>query len=163
MSRNGRDAGKRVPLLAYLFLLLLFYSKSYWGDSVNTDTWAFPCCGLDKRNEAITALVEGLRRSFPDLMVTSGTRCRDRNREVGGSPRSGHLPIYGPDEDESVAVDITLVRTWNEGSRRKLVYEAIALGAMGIGVYASHIHVDLKPRRQLWASKYGEKPNYFFT
>ena len=163
MSRNGRVAGKRVLLLVSWFLFFSFCSKSHWGDSVSTDTWACPCCGLDKRNEAITALVEGLRRSFPDLMVTNATRCRDHNREVGGSLRSGHLPIYGPDEDESVAVDITLIRTWSESSRRKLVYEAIALGAMGVGVYASHIHVDLKPRRQLWTSRYGEKPNYFFT
>jgi hypothetical protein len=126
--------------------------------------WKCPCCGLDATNLAIRAVVYGLMREFDDLELTSSTRCEKYNKKKGGAIRSGHLPMWGPDNNQCVAADITLGprgANWTRERARVLFYEAVNYGAMGIGLYDNHIHVDVKSRRQFWHKKDG-RLEYFF-
>ncbi len=119
-----------------------------------------PCCGLDATNLGVRGVVYALMKEFPDLKVTSATRCEKYNKKKNGAIRSGHLPMWGPDGNECVAMDITL-KKWTRERSRKLFYEAITNGAQGVGMYDNHIHIDVKSRRQLWRSKNG-RLEYFF-
>ena len=120
------------------------------------------CCGLNATSRRLQVLVETLELGFPDLEVRSGTRCEKHNSspQVGGSPRSGHLPIWGNGGTESVAVDVGL-KEWTNHRARALAFAAVRAGAKGVGHYPWGLHIDLKPRFQLWKWNKG-KLEYFF-
>lgn len=79
-------------------------------------------------------------RGFADIsfVITSGFRTPEKNKEVGGSPTSGHL--------DGTAADI---RAQNWVEVRKIVDGASKAGITGITVYTNskHVHLDLKPLR----------------
>lgn len=121
-----------------------------------------PCCGLDVVSPAIIDIYYALKRRFPDLILTRAASCYKHNKDVGGSSKSGHLPIWGPGKNECVAIDVALER-WTEARGRQLFYEMIALGCRGVGWYPGdkHIHGDIKPRDQMWKKENGTL-KYFF-
>ena len=124
-----------------------------------------PCCGLNKTPGDLISVAEMLAVQFPDIVVTSATRCKRHNAEVGGSSNSGHLPIWR-DGETSVAIDLMLPN-WTEARGRKLVYAAARAGALGIGYMPDKhaLHIDRKPRPQavaLWKQESNGKYSYFF-
>jgi len=64
------------------------------------------------------------------LVVSSGARCPTHNKAVGGAEHSRHM--YGD------AMDIACPPDY----RWKLVLTAMKLGAKGIGIHKSFIHID---------------------
>jgi hypothetical protein len=90
---------------------------------------------------------------------TSGTRCLKHNQGIGGSPTSGHVPAFGDNGDESVALD----GVPEDPSRmRQIAVAAIKAGAKGFGIYDDgHFHLDDKPRIAWWR-KWGGSYDYFF-
>lgn len=98
---------------------------------------ACPCCGELRMDDEFMRMISHLRMilKFP-FPVTSGYRCPEHNRAVGGAPDSPHL--------RGRAVDINV---WGERAYR-LVGEAQDFGISGIGVsqkgdYSSRfIHLD---------------------
>lgn len=121
-----------------------------------------PCCGLSATSRRLAVVVELLQTAFSDLTVTSATRCERHNGspQVKGSPVSGHLPIWGEQGTESVAVDLKL-NDWTDQRARALAFAAIRAGVKGVGLYPWGLHIDLKPRFQLWKWKDGSI-EYFF-
>lgn len=72
------------------------------------------------------------------MVVTSGARCVEYNREVGGVEDSAHLPHT--DSGQCRAVDI-LVR--NSEERLELVELAYKVGFIRIGFGPNFVHLDV--------------------
>jgi len=70
--------------------------------------------------------------------VTSGYRTPERNRAVDGALESYHL--------RGQAADITVAGM----SPQEVARAAEAVGFGGIGVYPTHVHVDVRPGKTRW-------------
>lgn len=94
---------------------------------------------------ALCALfLDPMRQAFGPCTVHSGYRSAARNKAVGGAPESHHVYEKRP---FAVAADVSFARgTPNEWGKRarELAYQH---GRGGVGTYATHVHVDLGPRR----------------
>ena len=91
-----------------------------------------PCCGRAQMHLEFVEWLDSVRADLGEpMIVTSGFRCEDRNKQIGGAAHSQHR--YGR------AVDIA--RRGDEFRLLKLLFE----GATGIGVYPGHFHVDWRP------------------
>jgi len=105
-----------------------------------------PCCdclkivpGLFRHME----LLEKMRQEvgFP-IIVNSGYRCPEHNKEVNGSSRSWHMLF---------ATDVR--PEWGQGFAYKLkaMYKvALVLNWGGIGYYDSFLHLDRRPDEIRW-------------
>ena len=121
------------------------------------------CCGLEATAPELIHVAQALMLEFPDIVWTSGTRCETHNTASGGSRTSGHLPLWGPDNNQSYALDGTLT-PWNAKRIRRILFRAIEHGACGIGYYPTQhsFHIDIKPRLQLWKPGRLGRLTYFF-
>ena len=103
-----------------------------------------PCCDRLKIIPAFfkhVRLLEEMREmvGFP-VVVTSGYRCREHNAKVGGAPKSWHMLFatdVAPGEED-------------EAKLKKIYEAALELGFGGVGMYETHVHLDLRPRRVVW-------------
>ena len=93
-------------------------------------------CGCGKMvEEDLLVRLEALRRIVNrPLIITSGARCEEYNRKIGGKPKSWHL--------HGLAVDVACTNTWD---RFALIHAAQQLGFNGIGIAENFIHLDLRP------------------
>ena len=114
-----------------------------------------PCCGqnwIDIRLERLVRHIEERacpkcsrsrgRRAGEELIITSGYRCEEWNRKVGGSPTSSHL--------KGLAVDIGIDRS---RLRYRVIEAAIRLGFHRIGIGKDFVHLDIdrqKDARVIW-------------
>ena len=109
-------------------------------------------CGYGTRDGDVSSdlllLLEAIRRRVArPVRVTSGCRCDHRNRQVGGARNSAHM--------RGTAADLA---AYSAEDRYALLSAAFALGARGVGVAATYIHVDVDeqvPRPAAWG--YGER------
>lgn len=103
-----------------------------------------PCCDRIKIVPGLyqhIALMEQMAElSGREILVTSGYRCKRHNRDAGGAPHSWHLLF---------ATDIT-VEGGDETALNELYTMAIDLGFGGIGLYETHLHLDLRPDPVHW-------------
>ena len=107
----------------------------------------FACkCGCD-RSHVEPSLVEALDRLRKDIgkpvAITSGFRCADHNRSVGGRTNSAHT--------KGMAADIKV----GSSDYRHDVLEAIfRIGLFNrVGIAKDFVHIDLdkdKPQRVVW-------------
>ena len=97
------------------------------------------CCGLYLENKTLLSALEKLREALGDraIHVLSGTRCPQRNEEVGGASRSKHL--YGQAADIVVRGKVP-----DEVAEVARTIEPFSHG--GIGVYAikGFTHLDVR-------------------
>jgi len=113
---------------------------------------ACPCCGAlppEERLQPLLACLEALRERYGHPMpVSSGYRCPRHNAAVGGAATSAHLLCAAAD-----------VRVEDSALRRRFVEAAIRSQIPGIGVYPSHVHIDIedRPVPVLWWGKYGRR------
>ncbi len=96
----------------------------------------FECkCGCGK-NDVQAVLIEMLDKARElaevPFVVTSGCRCENHNREIGGSEKSGHI--------SGEAADIAV----NSRTRYAVLKGIIKAGFKRIGVSKDFIHVDIK-------------------
>lgn len=108
----------------------------------NSTETACPCCGFnDIRAELLCALEELRELVDGPVFMHSGCRCVSHNKNVGGGKKSRHLdgmaadilaPGYTPEELAALAEEIPRFR---DG---------------GIGIYKTHIHVDIAERTARW-------------
>jgi uncharacterized protein YcbK (DUF882 family) len=89
------------------------------------------------------AYLEPLRREWGPVTIHSGIRSPERNRAVGGAPQSYHVPILGR---RGAAADISCAR----GTPREWYRTLDQLGAPGLGLYPTHVHVDNRASRARW-------------
>ncbi len=103
-----------------------------------------PCCDRIKIVPGLyqhIALMEQMAElSGREILVTSGYRCKRHNREIGGAPGSWHLLF---------ATDIT-VDGGDETALSELYNMAVDIGFGGIGLYETHLHLDLRPDSVHW-------------
>lgn len=119
-----------------------------------TQEFTCPCdCGFgsdpDDVSEELITKLNFIRYVYQHpLMVTSGARCVDYNRQVGGVEGSAHTP--DPENGQCQAADI-LVRS---GYDRALLLElAHRIGIQRIGITESFFHFDVAthlPSPRIW-------------
>ena len=103
-----------------------------------------PCCDRLRIIPAFyrhVSLLEQMRNDLGfDILINSGYRCQEHNAEVGGSPESWHL-LFATD-----------IRTEdNDPDKLKDLYKmALSLNFGGIGLYETHLHLDLRPEEARW-------------
>ena len=105
-------------------------------------------CGFGTRKNDVSRdlilLLEQMRAEYgKPIVITSGCRCPEHNKQVGGVVGSAHM--------RGTAADIHVAGGAN---RRKLVDIAVMLGAAGIGVANGFVHVDCDhtlPRPSIWS------------
>jgi len=105
---------------------------------------ACPCCGVEDMSLDFMRHLQALRTEWRrPLTITSGYRCPDHNKAVGGAKNSRHL--------EGIAVDIDW-RKWNVQTRQDFLRMAINFPFYGIGIAKTFIHVDRRVRqwRAVW-------------
>jgi len=103
------------------------------------------------KNSNIDNIDAGLKKILEDvekkknynLYYTSILRSKEENKKVGGWEYSQHIDF--DDDGDSQAVDIA--RSSFEGSPESLAKLLYSLGATGIGIYNTHVHVDNNPDR----------------
>lgn len=103
-----------------------------------------PCCDRLKIIPAFyshISLLEQMRSDLGfDILINSGYRCKDHNTEAGGSPRSWHLLFATDIQSEE-----------NDSYKLKALYKmALSMKFGGIGLYETHLHLDLRPEEVRW-------------
>lgn len=101
--------------------------------------FACPCCGADQIEHLLIELLDKARsRTQIPFIITSGFRCPDHNRFVGGSPTSSHLL--------GLAADI---QCHSPSDRFEIIRALISVGFRRIIVYSDRpsIHVDIDLRK----------------
>lgn len=76
------------------------------------------------------------------LIISSGCRCKNHNKKVGGKIHSAHLKGW--------AVDIKAKKSQ---TRYFIIKNAIKVGFQRIGLYPTFIHLDIdpdKPQGVIW-------------
>ena len=93
------------------------------------------CCGKSNISLELVEKLQQLRDRYGEpIFITSGVRCPEYNRRVGGYWDSPHL--------KGLAVDIVA-----RISPVTMAYLADELGVFRIGVYDRHTHLDIvKPK-----------------
>lgn len=100
------------------------------------------CCGELKIDSVLATKLQALRDivDFP-IVLNSAYRCKKHNATVlGAAKASSHCT--------GKAVDIKTVG-WSGVKLHKLLNSAFKLGFGGVGIYKSHIHLDVG-RERLW-------------
>lgn len=105
------------------------------------------CDSSGKMSRALIAKLQALRTAFGrPIRITSGYRCLEHNKAVGGAPNSNHL--------KGLAVDIAMTSSVD---RYKLLKLAIAAEFSGVGVAKSFIHLDLRTSGEfVWTYEAGD-------
>jgi len=112
----------------------------------NRDEFVCPCCRAFVDSLAFRAFVARLQYAREQagipFVITSGYRCAEHNKAVGGKGDSSHL--------KGLAADI---RAQTSLERFKIIDGLIRAGLTRIGIAKTFIHVDIstdKPQRRMW-------------
>lgn len=105
--------------------------------SKDFEKWEFACgcgCGYDDIDPKLVDKLQMLRDLVgKPIIVTSGCRCKRYNKHIGGVDNSPHLL--------GLATDIVV-----EGmTPTTLAIIANRIPYIRIGIYPSHLHIDIKP------------------
>jgi len=103
--------------------------------------FACPCCGIASVDSGFIAWIQELRTVVGvPFFINSGYRCSAYNKQIGGAANSSHL--------RGMAADVS---TANFKSQDLWLLIAQATRVLsGIGLYASHIHLDRRIDSKLW-------------
>lgn len=134
-----------------------YMEKADWARFKHFTPEEFDCrCGCGKARIKY-ALVEGLTllRSIvkQPIIINSGYRCPERNREVGGVPDSQHIVGAAADiyvaalDPQQVAKFAELVRVFERGGI------GIYLPRLGKRARAGWVHVDVRGKAVRWTDK----------
>ena len=89
-------------------------------------------CGFQDINLGLVDILQNVRDNYPHpLIITSGFRCPEHNRNGGGSPESSHL--------KGLAVDIACP----DSTSRYILLRTLVVYFSRIGIAKSFIHVDI--------------------
>jgi uncharacterized protein YcbK (DUF882 family) len=106
--------------------------------------FACRCCGKAEIDQRLVDALQELRDlAGAPVRVTSGYRCPDHNRAVGGAKQSRHLLGHAAD---IVIKDLSVAGMYELAERVDAFREG------GIGVYPERgfIHVDIREGRARW-------------
>ena len=110
-----------------------------------------PCCGKVKISFPLVELLQQLRDVIKKpVIVTSGYRCQQYNRNVGGYVHSKHM--------EGKAADIKV----SDMTPKYLAEWGASMFFKRVGIYPNHVHVGIGEPELYWVvKKYGDKIKYF--
>ena len=112
--------------------------------SEHFDRIEFACkcaCGHDTVDTELLMVLEHVRQYFEKpVIITSGCRCEEHNRNVGGKVDSLHL--FGKAAD-FVVVDIHPHDVYN-------FLACFYTGEYGIGKGDTYTHIDIREKRSRW-------------
>lgn len=98
-------------------------------------------CGTRLACTELFLVLELVRLKFGvPVIITSGYRCPDHNKNVGGAPESKHV--------DGIAADIKV-----KGVEPKEVYEFLDETfptCYGVGLYSSWVHIDVRSSKARW-------------
>lgn len=104
-----------------------------------------PCCGRLVLDFALLDGLQALRElARRPVRITSGYRCPNHNREVGGRPESYHT--------RGAAADVVIAGL-SAARSKAVVVRVPAFASGGIGVYsgAGFVHLDVRERTARWS------------
>ncbi len=110
-------------------------------ENFSEDEFACRCCGSLLLHPELLRKLEAMRfAAGAPVIVTSGYRCQDYNKVVGGAANSYHT--FG------MAADVFV----NGVSTQRLAELAEDVGFDGIGIYPDQafVHVDVRGYRTRW-------------
>ena len=104
-------------------------------------------CGIVQIHPGVVILLEQVRAHYGHrpVTVTSGCRCLKHNRKVGGAPHSKHLCSS---KTLGAAADFSVAGVGPEDVFSFL--DATYPGCLGLGLYASWVHADVRPDKARW-------------
>lgn len=101
------------------------------------DEFRCSCCDKEEMRESTLTMLDKAREiAGVPFVITSGYRCEEHNRNVGGSPTSSHL--YG------WAVDI---QAQGDRNRFAILQGLVKAGFTRIGIAKNFIHADNDPQK----------------
>jgi len=111
-----------------------------------------PCCNGGIVSEMLIAKLQELRDLInKPIIVTSGYRCQQYNKSIGGYSHSPHLTGEAADIKVKDLSPVTIASI------------AQRISYMRIGIYPKHLHIDIRPANpsKYWlVKKYGGKYIY---
>ena len=130
--------------------------------SKNFDSSEFvcPCCGKLKISPTLIDKLQELRDIINEpIIITSGYRCQQYNKSIGGYSHSPHL------KGEAADIQVKGLSINTVNYRIPIVLAGIASKITGIriGIYPNHLHIDIRPANpsKYWlVKKYGGKYIY---
>lgn len=97
------------------------------------DEFQCPCCGKNNINPVLISYLQKMRIMFrKPMIITSGTRCQEHNKAVGGKPHSDHLLGFAAD----VHCDDSTIR-------RELVQCGLVVDIPTMGIKKDCIHFSI--------------------
>jgi zinc D-Ala-D-Ala carboxypeptidase len=109
----------------------------------NLDEFKCPCCNVNLIDVQFVGMLDKAReKANTPFLISSGYRCKEHNKDVGGSATSSHL--------KGCAADIVCN---NSFARKKIVESLLEVGFTRIGISDEFIHVDYdidKPQDVVW-------------
>ena len=123
-------------------------------ENFNRSEFACQCgCGFDACDLELIACLEDIRHHFEIelletvyIIITSGNRCQQHNRKVGGAKRSMHV--------KAKAVDFKVFKkNNNEQVDSNYIYNQLCglyPDTFGIGKYNGRTHFDIRPNKARW-------------
>ena len=118
--------------------------------SKDFSVWEFSCgcgCGYEDIDPKLVDRLQCLRDLIgKPIVVTSGCRCERYNKHIGGGYNSPHLLGLAADIQVEGMTPITLAILANR------------IHYIRIGVYPTHLHIDIKPPNpsKYWLVKNGK-------
>jgi len=123
-------------------------------DNFNLQEFASPDTDEVKIDSRLVNVCQELRDKIGALTVTSGYRTILHNKKIGGASNSYHL--------KGLALDI-------QPRRLDMLPELFSLATEnwhinGLGLYAKHVHIDLREKgRIIWVKLFNRKIRFFDT
>jgi hypothetical protein len=100
----------------------------------NREEFACPCCGEVKVSEILVDKLQELRDVInKPIIITSGYRCLQYNKKVGGYSHSPHLTGEAADIKIKGMSTVTIAMI-----ARHISY-------IRLGLYPNHLHIDIRP------------------
>ncbi|MEY0983305.1 MULTISPECIES: D-Ala-D-Ala carboxypeptidase family metallohydrolase [Providencia] len=114
--------------------------------SEHFDSNEFACkdgCGANQVESKLVEILEGVRTHFDKpVVIVSGRRCANHNKNVGGAPKSQHLL--------GTAADIKVKDVTPKAVADYL--ESQFPDSYGIGRYKTFTHIDVRGYKARWGS-----------
>lgn len=103
-------------------------------------------CEMPTIAPELLEVLEQLRSEFTaTIHITSGYRCPEHNKAVGGAPNSQHM--------DGIAADIKVYSKIKKQMPPDIIYAYLTArypAKYGIGKYKSWTHIDVRPNRSRW-------------